>query len=83
MGVDDSGNDCGAVQIDDASRGAREYSGFGIGANEDDATIASRERCHDRARIVYGVDAAVGENEISGALRPEQDWCEHGRRKVA
>ncbi len=83
MGIDDPGNYSRAVQVDEARRGTRQHSSLGIGADEDDATTAGRERRHDWTRVVYGVDAAIGENEISGRLRREQDWCERGQRKVA
>lgn len=83
VGVDDPGKDGPAVQIDEARRRGREHSGFSIGADEDDATAADRERCHDRTRVVDGVDVAVGENEISRPLRREHHWCERRHRQVA
>jgi hypothetical protein len=82
VGIDDPRYDSRSVQVDDAGRGAREHPGFGIGADEDHTATAGSERGHDWTRVVYGVDTAIRENEIS-PLRREHRWCERGQRNVA
>jgi len=82
MGVSDSGNYGGAVEVDYQRRRASQNSRLSIRSDEEDATSAHCQSGRTRPRVVDGVDFSVGENKIGGPLRFEHCWCERGNRKV-
>ena len=64
MGVGESRNHGGAVQIDHLRRRPGQDSRLRVRSDEEDATAAHRERGRARTSVVDGVDLSVGENEI-------------------
>lgn len=82
MGVYDSRNHCGAVQIDDLGRRTGKHLCLAIGSDEENASAPNRECGSRGARVVDGVDPSIGENEIGGPLRSEHGGCERDNRKV-
>jgi len=82
VGVHDSGNDGGTVEIDYECGWTSKNPCLGIGPDELNATGPNGESGRLGSRVVDRVYPSVGENEIRGSLRFERCWCEHGSRKV-
>jgi hypothetical protein len=93
VGIDHPRDDDAPPEIDDAGLRAAQGDRLARGAGEEEAPVADGERLGHRARVVHGVDARVGDDQVGGARlgggrlrrgerRDEQDGEQRGEQRA-